>query len=318
MQSFYFDVAGVTVECQIDDPSVIVLLDATFDRTLPPAQVFVAISVDPTTGDTAIFDWTVPRLQVTFSAFEDLDGYGYHNATKWLLRAAAWVWERRGVVCLHASGVIWHGCGLMIAGGTLRTGKTTLSLSIAKCGGQFVGDEYLFFDGHNAYGCHRFRSYLRLGSLLLFDELRHLVPTDLSTQHDEIWNSDFGLSVNVSELFGPAGYASVMRPSIVLLSRLSPTLSTSIQRLNPDEAISVLRLEAMKHVSKLWLSPGEELNPEEVDRAVERLRGFGLEPSVREKVVSLLAHDIPCFSIEGGSDFDELLVKIECLAMQGS
>jgi len=310
-----FDVANVAVECRTNEPAVLQVLRQTFSVTYSPASILVIIEVGTIDQDAVLFDPRMMEIQAQFAELGDIEGYGYHNATKWLLRAAAWVLEQKGIVCLHAAGTVWHGRGLMIVGKTSQGGKTTLSMHIAKYGGQFVGDEYLFYDGRCCHGCPRFKSHVRLGTLLAFPELRHLAPSDIPARSAELWGTAWACPVNVAESCVGVRIASTMIPRLILFSSLGPQTSTSIRKISQAEAIELLRAESVRHVAKLWMEPGTELEPYEVDGAIGRLQQLGIDISRRELLLSELVDRTSCFAIAGGSDLESLLQGIERLVV---
>ncbi|MBC8492845.1 MAG: hypothetical protein H8D43_03590 [Chloroflexi bacterium] len=224
--------------------------------------------------------------------------------------------EKRRVLCLHAAGAVWHDLGVLIVGRTARGGKTTLSLSIAIRGGQFVADEYLFYDGQHCYGCPQFKSHVRFGTLLAFPELANLVPDAVSPDRLELWDVALGCPLNLSEICGPGRVASKMVPRVILFPSLDPEASISMREIHRTEAMSLLRAESVKHIAKLWLAPGTEIgSPEEVDEIVDKLGRAGIEVSGREMMLSELVDHLPCFALSGGSNLSSLLQETERIVL---
>jgi len=105
MWSTIVAVGSIPVRCECNVPSVIATVRTSFPEVERPVVATVRIVVGESPPDHMDFYPSTGALTAHFHEVGPLDGYGFHNVCKWLLRLSAFILEQQSVVCLHASAV---------------------------------------------------------------------------------------------------------------------------------------------------------------------------------------------------------------------
>lgn len=308
-----FDVFGIRIGCHTNAKLILNVLKDTFSKINGTNEMLVSIIIGGNT-DYVEFAPNNNLVEVHFKELGDVESYGYHNATKWIIRAACWILEKRGNICLHAAGLSWHNHGILIVGGTFRAGKTTMALHILERGGKYVSDEYVFYDGRVCFGDPQIKSHVRVGTLKKFSRLINTNPYDelMPANHNELWFSDYSVALRFSDFYGSGLMLTSIIPEFVFLSNLAPNLQTAVVPINSKRVLPHLRKESLKHISKFWMKQGEELAQEKgISYIQQQLKNLGVNINYRLELITKLLQNCKCYQITGGNDFDAIIKAVE-------
>jgi hypothetical protein len=189
--------------------------------------------------------------------------------------------KRRGFFHLHAAGVSWGGKAAILVGAS-RSGKSTLSLALAREGWDFLGDDTLFLRrGEAGLECVGFPDEVDLSprTAAFFPELQAALSRPLFQE----WSKR---PLRIEELYGKVPLASAM-PRMVIFPRVGLEDRSRIEPLASEEC----RKRLLPHV----LLTEKQSTQSHLE------------------VLLQLAADFPSYSQETGRDFNALSERLKAL-----